>query len=132
MSREPAAVQRPLLRLLDAEPNDEVLQGLIDLERTIWKTVNQERYRTFQHVWKEFYRAWKKEEFWEWPTGEPFTRQHLRLVAAAERYGLPCNPLDEPGKDAAWERGLNRAILRSGRSEAMVHSIAPARCRMLP
>jgi len=83
--RESAVVHRPLLPLLDAEPDDEILQGFIDLERTIWETVNQERYRLFQHAWKDFYRRWKKEEFWEWPTSEPFSRQQERIVAGVER-----------------------------------------------
>ena len=123
---------RPLVRLIESTPDDEVLQGVIGLERTSWETVNQERHRVFQHAWKEFYCRWKHEEFWEWPVSEPFSRQHERVLQAARRYELPAVPLDAAGKEAAWERGIQRAILRSARPESIVRAVAPPRPRMLP
>jgi hypothetical protein len=131
-TKQRSLAHRPLLAQIADQPDDEVLQGLIALERTIWETVNQERYRRFQQEWKEFYRRWKKEDLWEWPTGEPFSRQHERIVNAARKYELPPVVLDEAAKDAAWERGIGRAILRSGRPEAMVRAVTPPRRRMLP
>ena len=131
-ARAHAVLHRPLLSLLEATPNDEVMHGLIALERTVWETVNQERYRLFQHEWKEFYRRWKKEEFWEWPTAESFAQQHERVLSAARRYELPIQILDEAGKEAAWHRGIARTVLRSGRLEALVLAVTPPRKRMLP
>jgi hypothetical protein len=134
----PTAVQntllphRPLLAMIESVSDDDMLQGLIRVERTIWETVNQERYRRYQHEWKEFYRRWKKEDFWEWPTPEPFSRQHERLVRAAKTYDLPVVILDEAAKEAAWTRGIERATLISGRPSATVLALAPSRGRMLP
>jgi hypothetical protein len=130
--RAALARERPLLLQLDDVNDDEVLQGLIDVERRTWETINQERYRIFQQVWKDFYRRWQKEELWEWPTSEPFSRQHGRLLCAAEKHGLPHEPLDGAGKAAARERGVRRAILRTGRPEDMVRAVAPPLWRILP
>jgi hypothetical protein len=131
-ARERLLPHRPLLGLIESEPDDDALQGLIRLERTVWETVNQERYRRYQHEWKEFYRRWKMEDLWEWPTSEAFSRQHERLVRAARIYELPVVILDEAAKEAAWTRGIERAILISGRPAATVHAITPPRMRMLP
>jgi hypothetical protein len=130
--RAALARERPLLLQLDDVNDDEVLQGLIDVERRTWETINQERYRIFQQVWKDFYRRWQMEELWEWPTSEPFSRQHGRLLCAAEKHGLPHEPLDGAGKAAARERGVRRAILRTGRPEDMVRAVAPPLWRILP
>lgn len=63
---------------------------------------------------------------------ESFSAQHERLLKAVRCYDLPVDPLGEPGKDSAWEKGIERAILRTGRDEKLVRRIAPARKRMLP
>ena len=53
--RERLSVLRPLLGALPTLDDDR-LERLLAIERTIWEAVNRERYRCYQHEWKEFYR----------------------------------------------------------------------------
>jgi hypothetical protein len=93
-TKEALAARRPLLRGLDAQPSDGLLERWLLLERLVWERVNDQRYSRYTRAWKNFYRQWRKEESWEWPTAEPFRLQHRRLTDAARRHGLPCNPLE--------------------------------------
>jgi hypothetical protein len=89
------AMRRPLLRALDATPPPERLdlERLLAIERLVWERVNEQRHGRYARAWKNFYRSWRKEEGWDWPTAEQFWLQHRRLMAAAFEHGLPANPL---------------------------------------
>jgi hypothetical protein len=130
--REAAAVRRPLLRRLETETDADRLSGFIRLERLIWESVNQERYGLFERAWKDFYRRWKKEAGWQWPTVESFTAQHARLGDAVRRLGLPADPLRLAGRDEIVDRGLRRAATRGIQPLEMVLSLAPPPSELMP
>jgi len=94
-TRSRMAARRPLLRALDASPAPDRLdiERLLALERLVWERVNEQRHGRYTGAWKNFYRQWRREENWEWPTNEQFWLQHRRLVEAARRHGLPASPL---------------------------------------
>jgi hypothetical protein len=131
-TKETAAARRPLLRLLDTEQDPDRVHALIRVERIIWECVDQERYRPFVRAWKEFYRAWRAEEDWQWPTVEAFPLQHARLVAAVSRHGLPVDPVPAAARQAVVERALSRAAVRADTSPARVAQLAPPSEELLP
>ncbi len=133
-ARDRMATRRPLLRLLAQEPvvPDAELRLMIALERMIWERVNEQRHSRFTRTWRNFYRNWRREENWQWPTEEPFDRQHVRLTEAAHRHGLPANPA--AGFPA--EQLVQAAVhdLLSGRrfTEKDIASVLPPVTELLP
>ncbi|MCW5557641.1 MAG: hypothetical protein KIT22_07405 [Verrucomicrobiae bacterium] len=124
--------QRPLLRHI-ADSGETDLERLLLVEVSIWQAVNRERYLVYQHVWKEFYRRWLAAEPGVWPSQEPFSAQHRRLVAAVARHGLPSSPLTaEPDRRAAYDRGIARARALMRASEEEVHATAPPFATIFP
>ncbi|MBI4864354.1 MAG: hypothetical protein HY815_29455 [Candidatus Riflebacteria bacterium] len=130
--REALAQRRPLLRKLDAETDLDRLHGFVRLERLIWECVNEDRWGTFLRAWKEFYRRWRDEAGWEWPTAEPFFEQHERLTDAARRHALCTDPLGQITRDVIIETGLRRAATRALQPRELVLEVAPPASELLP
>jgi hypothetical protein len=127
-----AAARRPLLKLLGEPAEAGRLEGWLRLERLIWERVNQERHGRFQRVWKEFYKQWRNEEDWDWPTSEPFARQHERVCAAARQYSLPVNPVADVSRAALVESALEKAAAVSFVPVEQLQRICPPTDEMLP
>ena len=86
--RPALAARRPLLLQLESETDSDRLLAMVRMERTIWECVNHERYQRYTRAWKEFYRNWRAEPGWQWPTVELFALQHSRLATAARLHTL--------------------------------------------
>jgi hypothetical protein len=132
LEKESAVARRPLLLRLDREHEPDGIFALVRTERAIWECVNQERYGAYQAAWKAFYRSWRAEEDWQWPTEEPFARQHERLTAAAANYDLPTDPIGRIGKANLLERALRRASIRSGTPPGRIAELCPPANELLP
>jgi hypothetical protein len=130
--RAAALAVRPVLRRLDDEPDPDRLEGWIRLERLAWQCVNRERYGRYQQIWKEFYRRWRHEPDWAWPTNEPFAAQHRRLVAAARRHGLTPDPIAKSDRAHLFAAGLARAAAMGLTTLDLVRSVAPPLDEVLP
>jgi hypothetical protein len=127
-----AAARRPLLRLLPAVADADALSAWLRLERIIWETANQERYRLHEAAWKEFYRRWRCDESFDWPTSEPCREQHARLLDAARRFGLERDPLGAAGREALYARALERAVVRADSTQEKVARVRPPLAEVLP
>ena len=114
---------RPLL-LLVGNTTDETLERLLMIERTIWESVNRERYRIYQHEWKEFYRRWQRDNVGEWPTAEPFEIQHHRVCLAVERFELPPAPIaPESVRLAIYQKGISRTAALTAATPAEIDKV---------
>ncbi len=131
-ARASAKARRPLLRILPTIHDTDALDAWIRLERLIWETVNQERYRPYQAAWKEFYRRWRTDDAFEWPTVEPIREQHERLVEAARRFELTPAPLGVEGRERLYERALERVLVRGDSDMARVARVRPPIEEILP
>ena len=121
-----------MLRRLDKVSDPDEAARLVRIERAIWECVNRERYGAYQTVWKEFYREWRSEENWRWPTDEPFVRQHERLADAARTHGLPRDPIGGIGKANLLAKALHRAAVRTGASPDEIAALCPPASELLP
>lgn len=130
--RTQALRRRPLLAKLDEVADDDRLLAWLRLERAVWTCVNLKRHQLYQHAWKGFYRAWRGDEDWEWPTEEPFPDQHGRLLDAVARHGLPRDPLADHGIERTWFAGLETAALREDASVEKLLVVAPPMDEVLP
>ena len=136
--RSPASLRgavmalRPLLGRIDAEADDLRLEGWVRLERLVWQCLNRERHGRYQTTWKDFYRRWRKEPDWVWPTAEPFAMQHRRLVAAASRCDLAVAPVPPTDAGDLRERAIAAAATIAFVSTDVVRLVAPAAEVMLP
>ncbi len=84
-------IKRPLLKTLETcEIN---LTKALAIERLIWEQVNKQRYRRYQHEWRDFLRRWKTEPAMAWPVTIPFLQQHDLLTSAVTKHNLPTDPL---------------------------------------
>ncbi len=131
-ARASAKARRPLLRILPTIHDTDALDAWIRLERLIWETVNKERFRPYQAAWKEFYRRWRTDDAFEWPTVEPIREQHERLVEAARRFELTPDPLGVEGRERLYERALERVLVRGDSDMARVARVRPAIEEILP
>jgi len=129
--RSAAAQRRPVLQRIDAESDPDRLEGWIRLERLVWQCINRERYGRYQQAWKDFFRRWRQEADWVWPTGERFLLQHQRLVAAAKRHGLQPDPLAGLDAGQLLELALRRAAAMSFAPLEHVRSVAPGPTEVL-
>jgi hypothetical protein len=123
--REAAAVRRPVLRRLVDETNLDRLEAWIRVERLLWQCINRERYGRYQEAWKAFYRRWRAEPDWSWPTSEPFELQHERLVGAALRHGLVQDPLAGIDRAQLREMAITKAATVGFAPIGHVRSVAP-------
>lgn len=130
--RESMARRRPALRKLDLESDDDRLDGFLRLERLIWESVNENRYGALLRAWKEFYRRWREEPGWKWPTSESIVDQHARLLDAARRHSLPLDPLGDLSRGAIVEAGLRRTATRALQSPGLIAELAPPTEELLP
>lgn len=130
-ARASAMMRRPLLQISTIHDSD-ALDAWIRLKRLIWETVNQERYRPYQAAWKEFYRRWRSDDAFEWPTVEPIREQHERLVEAALRFELVPDPLGVEGRERLYERALERVLVRGDSDMARVARVRPPIEEILP
>ena len=132
--RAAMASRRPLLQALDATPPLEKLdvERLLAVERLVWERVNEQRHGRYTRTWKDFYRQWRKEEGWEWPTTEPFWSQHRRLVEAAHRHGLPSNPLADVSRDELVRAALVEVAKLANASENEIAQVLPPADELLP
>ena len=117
---------------LDSESDPDRIYALVRTERIVWECVNQERYSLFTRAWKDFFRQWRREKNWQWPTSEPFQRQHARLLDAARRHGLPADPVGAVGRQKILETALRRAAVRANRSPEQIAQMHPPLSELLP
>ena len=132
--RAAAIARRPLLGCLDATPAPEKLdvERLLAVERSVWERVNEQRHGRYTRAWKTFYRQWRKEEGWEWPTSEQFWLQHRRLVDAARRNELPPNPLDNVTKEELVQSAVAEVAKVAAASEKELAQVVPPVDELLP
>jgi hypothetical protein len=130
--RAAAVAQRPLLGRIEHEGDDLRLEGWIRLERLAWQCLNRERHGRYQSAWKDFYRRWRREADWEWPTAETFALQHRRLVAAASRCDLPKVPVPVPEAAGLRERAISAAATIAFVAVDVVRQVTPPVEVMLP
>ncbi|MBI2929652.1 MAG: hypothetical protein HYY24_28660 [Verrucomicrobia bacterium] len=128
------AARRPLLRALDAAPPPARLdiERLLALERLVWERVNEQRHSRYTRAWKNFYRQWRREEDWEWPTSEQFWLQHRRLVEAVHRHALPAKPLANVPPEQLVEAALREVAKLGGAAENEIAQVLPPVDELLP
>jgi hypothetical protein len=131
-ARDAAAQRRPMLRLVPSTRDVDELFAWLRLERLVWETVNQERYRLYESAWKQFYRRWRADEDFDWPTSEPCRVQHERLARAAARFGLEKDPIGAIGREALYERAVRRAVVRAGSTAEKIAKVQPRIEEVLP
>jgi hypothetical protein len=126
--------RRPLLRVLQAEPHPArlELERLLALERLVWQRFNHHRYEQYASAWKRFFREWRREDDWEWPTSEPFWLQHQRVAEAAGRHGLPENPLEDRPPDQLLEAALEEVTALARATEEELAKVLPPVNELLP
>jgi hypothetical protein len=130
--RARALARRPLLSKLDEVADDDRLLAWLRLERAVWSCVNEQRQRLYQSAWKEFFREWRREEDWDWPTEEPFADQHARVLDAVVRHRLPPDPLAARGLVAVWQAGLEVATVREDTTTEKLLAVAPPMDEVIP
>ena len=132
--REAAAKRRPLLRELEREvlPERLAVERLFALERLVWERVNEQRHGRYTSAWKKFYRQWRREEDWEWPTEDPFWIQHKRLNEAVHRNGLPPNPLAEIPREELVQGALKEVGTVAAATEFEIAKVTPPMEELLP
>jgi hypothetical protein len=125
--RERMAARRPLLQALAREPDlDRLrLERLFVVERFVWERVNEQRHSRYTRSWRRFYRSWRKEPEWDWPTSERFTLQHRRLLTGAHTHGLPADPLAETTKEALIAAAVQEVGQVAGATPAEVAQVLP-------
>ena len=128
------ATRRPLLRALDTTPalGRLELERLLALERLVWERVNEQRHERYRRAWTAFFRQWRREEDWEWPTAEAFWQQHRRLSEAVHRHRLPPDPLAGLGPGSLVEAALIgvATVARATRDE--IDQVLPPVEELLP
>ncbi|MBK8101033.1 MAG: hypothetical protein IPK26_28450 [Planctomycetes bacterium] len=130
--RATAVVARPMLAMVEKETDLARLEGWVRLERLLWQSVNRLRHERYQRAWKDFYRRWRQEPDWVWPTAEPFLVQHRRVVAAAERHQLPTDAMAGITAAELFEHGLARAAAIAFVPSDTIRAIAPPLGELLP
>jgi len=115
--------QRPLLQLISSHPDR--LRRAIMIEKHIWQTVNRSRYQAFQGPWKDFYRKWRREPGFHWPSGDCFEHQCRILETAAEKYELPVAPFSDLLRTAALTSARKDAADIFAATDEEINQIAP-------
>jgi hypothetical protein len=132
--RERMALRRPLLGALALPAKLERLrfERMLLLERLIWQRVNERRHACYTGPWRRFYRSWRQEPDWEWPTSERFSLQHQRLVSAVRAHSLPADPLAKLSKEALVEAAVQEVRELASATEAEVAQVLPPEYELLP
>jgi hypothetical protein len=133
-TRQEMAGRRPLLRaLLSATPlAPPHFDLMLMVERLIWERVNHQRYSRYTRPWRDFYRAWRKELDWRWPTEEPFAYQHQRLLEAARRYGLPRDPLVQGSRENLIKTAVDEILAMQRFTAEDIAAVLPPVYELLP
>jgi hypothetical protein len=98
----------------------------------VWARVNEQRHSRYIRSWKNFYRQWRKEEGWEWPTAEQFWLQHRHLAEAARRHGLPPNPLADISREELVRAALAEVAVLAAAPENEIAKVLPPADELLP
>lgn len=132
--RAALAFRRPLLHALDATPPPKKLdlERLLMIERLAWERINEQRHARYTRAWKDFYRAWRRDEDWEWPVTEQFWLQHRRLVQAVRIHGLPPDPLTNLGPAELVAAAMLEVAKVAGASENEIAQVLPPVNELLP
>jgi len=130
-TRQGLAARRPLLACLRETLKEGEIERLLLLERLVWERINDERYGRYSRAWKEFYRRWRKEESWDWPTSEPFWMQHQCLAKAVRQHALPPNPIAGLAPADLVTAALRR-LNEMGFPESEVRQVLPPVEELLP
>lgn len=133
-SRLKMAARRPLLKMLDLPGGMDRLglERLLLLERLLWERVNQHRHSRYTRAWRRFYRDWRKEPDWDWPTAESFDRQHQRLLEAAGTHELPLNPFEGLPKEDLIEMAVREVCQVAAATRTEVAQVLPPVYELLP
>ncbi len=121
---------RPLLSMIEAASGK--LRRALMIERFVWQAVNRHRYRVFQNAWKEFFRQWRHEAGFDWPSTSGFGEQVGLLQQAAVNYQLPPRPLDELAKRDAVQKARHEAAEIFAADDIELDTIVPPLTWMLP
>ena len=132
-TRHELAARRPLLALLSQSPPlpRPRLELLLLVERLVWERVNRQRYGRYTTSWKNFFRAWRREDA-VWPTDEPFQLQHARLLEAARHHGLPPDPFADAERAEVVQMAVNEILAMERFTEGDVASVLPPSYELLP
>ncbi|MDA0814635.1 MAG: hypothetical protein O3C21_19845 [Verrucomicrobia bacterium] len=130
--RRAVQTMRPLLGLIQQSIDPLELSGWIRLERLLWELVNRERYGIYQRAWKEFFKKWRTEDDWIWPTAEPFEDQHRRVLNAADRHSLPVNPMDGIDPQSLVDTAARNAAKAGLTSAENVERVLPPTSVLFP
>lgn len=133
-TRERLSQRRPLLRILASgmETDLIVLERWLLIERLIWQRVNEARYALYSRAWRRFYRSWRQEPHWEWPTSERFAQQHERLLAAARAHDLPENPFGHTQKEDLVTAAVNDVCRLTAATAVEIAHVLPPVYELLP
>jgi hypothetical protein len=133
-AREDLSVRRPLLRSLSATPAPDslVLERLFAVKRAIWERVNAQRHTRYNRAWKDFYRQWRREADWEWPTEEAWWLQHRRAHEAAQKHGLPPDPLAGLDRLDLVKAALTEVAVVTAATENEIAQVLPPVDELLP
>jgi hypothetical protein len=132
--REDVIKRRPLLRALVSKPEPERLriQRMFVVERMVWERVNLQRHSRYTRAWRQFYRSWRKEFGWDWPTSERFAQQHERLMAGIRAHALPANPMEGLSTEALVQAAVQEVCILAGASHEEVAQVLPPVYVLLP
>ena len=98
----------------------------------IWGTMSVGMNSISEVDWKEFYRRWRTDDAFEWPTVEPIREQHERLFEAARQFELVPDPLGVEGRVRLYQRALERVVDRGDTDMARVARVRPPIEEILP
>lgn len=124
-------VRRPLLQTLETG-GISLAKGLA-IERLIWEQVNKQRYRRYQHEWKDFLRRWRTDSDHEWPVSLSFADQHEILCKAVVRHHLPSNPLGgQAARQVLIELAWQSVVEVFDGQQTLVEQLTPPLGDLLP
>lgn len=123
--------KRPLLAELDQPRHG--LRRCLAVERGLWEQVNKQRYRAYQHALKEFFRRWRTEPGFNWPSNRSFAEQHRMVSDAAVRMGLPLDPLGGPsGRLSVIATAKSNIAEIFAATEDLLEAVTPPIAQLLP
>ena len=132
--KEQLSRRRPLLHALDASPPLEKIdfERLLSIERLIWERVNEHRQGNYTRAWKDFYRRWRGEDGWHWPTDEQWWLQHRHLMKAVHQHGLPPNPLAGIPSEELVSAALREVVKIAAATQNELARVLPPVDELLP
>ncbi|MBI4657922.1 MAG: hypothetical protein HY735_03575 [Verrucomicrobia bacterium] len=133
-TRARLALRRPLLRVFESPspPVVDEVERLLLIERLIWECVNAQRHGQYTRAWKEFFRSWRKEDGWIWPTQKPFLAQHQQLLSAARAHRLQPNPLASLPRHELLLAALTKVANLTAATQSELDQVCPPLDELLP